>query len=257
MIHYNKPASDYHSGPGISKSGLDKIAISPAHYKASIDRPQAATEELYIGQATHTLTLEPEKFDDEFVIAPPGLDRRTKEGRAAAEQMAASGKQVLTYQQYELVQGMAVSVRSNQTALNYIMGGHAEVSFDAIWDGVLVRGRCDYLRDDGVVADLKTTRSAHPKSFTKSISDYRYHVQAAIYSDLLADNGIFVPEFVFIAVEKFYPFAVGIYTIDEAGIDRGRQIYERDLAIYKHCSELGEWPGYPEEVVQLTLPPWA
>jgi exodeoxyribonuclease VIII len=257
MIYYDKPASEYHAGPGISKSGLDKITISPAHYKASLDRPQKPTEELYIGSATHTLTLEPEKFEREFIVAPPIMDRRTKEGKAIAEQLEASGKQILTYQQYELIQGMALSVRSNETALELISGGHTEVSFDAIWDGVLVRGRCDYLRSDGVVVDLKTTKSAHPNQFVKSIADFRYHVQAAIYTDLLMENGIYVPEFVFIAVEKTYPFAVGIYTVDEAGVEKGRKAYKRDLATYKACSELGVWPGYPEEVVQLTLPSWA
>jgi len=255
-IYYDLPAKEYFAKPEISKSGLDKIAQFPAMYLAYKNRPPTPAEELVIGSATHTLTLEPEKFEREYIVAPPNMDRRTKDGKAAFSELEASGKQILSASQYELVSGMALSVRSNVTALELISGGNTEVSFDAELCGVQVKGRCDYLRSDGV-ADLKTTKSASPRGFTRSIVDYRYHVQAAIYTDLLEANGIFVPEFTFIAVEKTYPYAVGIYKLDMDAIERGRSLYQRDLAIYKHCMEVNDWPAYPEEVVTLSLPSWA
>lgn len=256
-IHYDMPASIYHARPEISKSGLDKIAKFPALYLAHQNRPPLPAEELVIGSATHTLTLEPEKFEREYIVAPAGMDKRTKEGKAAFTQLEESGKQILSASQYELVSGMALSVRSNVTALELISGGHAEVSFDAVLEEVTTRGRCDYLRADGIVVDLKTTKSASPGSFARSIADYRYHVQAAIYTDLLEANGIFVPEFVFVAVEKTYPYAVGIYKLDQNAMALGRSLYQRDLRLYKHCVEMDDWPGYPEEVVTLSLPAWA
>ena len=256
-IYYDLPAAEYHSRPEISKSGLDKIAKFPALYLAHKNRPPLPAEELVIGSATHTLTLEPHKFEQEFIVAPANMDRRTKEGKAAFAQLEESGKQILSASQYELISGMALSVRSNETALELISGGHAEVSFDALLNDVATRGRCDYLRDDGVVVDLKTTKSASPRGFAKSIADYRYHVQAAIYTDLLEANGLFVPEFIFIAVEKTYPYAVGIYKLDQDALDLGRSLYQRDLALYKHCVEMDDWPGYTEEVVTLSLPAWA
>jgi exodeoxyribonuclease VIII len=108
-----------------------------------------------------------------------------------------------------------------------------------------------------VVVDLKTTKSASKRGFAKSVAEYRYHVQAAIYTDLLEANGLFVPEFIFIAVEKTYPYAVGIYKLDQDALDLGRSLYQRDLALYKHCVEMDDWPAYPEEVVTLSLPAWA
>jgi len=256
-IYYDLPAAEYHARPEISKSGLDKIAQFPALYLAHKNRPPQPAEELVIGSATHTLILEPEKFEQEFIVAPAGMDRRTKEGRAAFAQLEDSGKQILSASQYELVSGMALSVRSNPVALDLISGGHAEVSFDSILEDVPTRGRCDYLRSDGVVIDLKTTKSASKRGFAKSIAEYRYHVQAAIYTDLLEANGLFVPEFIFIAVEKTYPYASAIYKLDQDALDLGRALYRRDLATYKHCMEMDEWPGYPEEVVTLSLPSWA
>ena len=70
-------------------------------------------------------------------------------------------------------------------------------------------------------------------------------------------NGLFIPDFTFIAVEKTYPYAVAIYQLDAQALERGRELYRRDLAIYKHCLEMDDWPGYPEEVQVLSLPAWA
>ena len=80
MIIYDLPAAEYHARPEISKSGLDKIAQFPALFKAHQNRPPDADDALIIGQATHTLTLEPEKFTSEFAVMPQGLDRQI--GRA-------------------------------------------------------------------------------------------------------------------------------------------------------------------------------
>jgi exodeoxyribonuclease VIII len=257
MIEYNLPAEEYHISPGISKSGLDKIAISPAHYLAGKERPQKPSEELLIGQATHTLILEPEKFDGEFIVAPSNLDKRTTAGKAAALELEESGKKVLSADQFDKIEGMAKSVRSNGLASELISNGHAEVSANTVIEEVMVRGRCDFLRSDGCLVDLKTTRSAHPKQFSKSIAEFRYHVQAAIYTDIFQANGIYVPDFTFIAVEKFYPYAVGIYQVDEDAIDHGRRLYLRDLSVYRECLQSKIWPSYPEEIVTLRLPSWA
>lgn len=256
-IIYDLPAAEYHARPEISKSGLDKIAQFPALFKAHQNRPPESDDALIIGQATHTLTLEPEKFTSEFCVMPAGLDRRTKEGKALAAELEASGKTILTNSQYELCSGIALSVRANTVALDYLTNGAVEVSFTAEIEGVHVRGRCDYLHPNKGIIDLKTTKSASARSFAKSIAEYRYHVQAALYTDLAEANGLFIPDFTFIAVEKTYPYAVAIYQVDREGMERGREIYRRDLALYKHCLEMDDWPGYPEEVQVLSLPAWA
>ncbi len=88
---------EYHAGPGVSKSDLDLIARSPAHYRAQKAAPREATPAMIIGSAFHTATLEPEKFDLEFAVAPEGIDRRTKAGKEewAAFEAASAGKTVL------------------------------------------------------------------------------------------------------------------------------------------------------------------
>ena len=63
-IYENISNEDYHGGEGISKSGLDLIAKSPAHYKAVIDgiTVREPTKAQSLGTAFHELLLEPDLF---------------------------------------------------------------------------------------------------------------------------------------------------------------------------------------------------
>ena len=63
-IYYDISNDEYHSGIGISKSGLDLIAKSPAHYKAVVDGlvKREPTKAQSLGTAFHELLLEPELF---------------------------------------------------------------------------------------------------------------------------------------------------------------------------------------------------
>lgn len=56
----------YHGGPGISKSGLDKIRRSPLHYRASLDVQKEATAAQREGTIIHDLILEPATFWDRY-----------------------------------------------------------------------------------------------------------------------------------------------------------------------------------------------
>lgn len=68
--------ADYHGGPGISKSGLDVIRKSPAHFKQSRSEGyQEPTPSQRLGTMAHALILEPETFWDEYAMpfeAPDG-----------------------------------------------------------------------------------------------------------------------------------------------------------------------------------------
>lgn len=69
-IYDNIPNADYHSGPGISKSGLDLIAKSPAHYFHAINaaNDNEPTDAQAFGTAFHALLLEPEEFKKTYVV---------------------------------------------------------------------------------------------------------------------------------------------------------------------------------------------
>ena len=67
----NIPNDVYHSGPGVSKSGLDLLARSPLHFKFATDarndnEEREETRWQRIGSLVHKLVLEPASIWDEY-----------------------------------------------------------------------------------------------------------------------------------------------------------------------------------------------
>lgn len=269
----NLSNSEYHSGPGISKSGLDRLAVTPEHYKAWLeDERETDSKALRIGTATHMAVLEPElfaeryaRFDDTEICfkiggAKPRATKEYKEWKAAYD-AEHGGQIVLPGDEYGEVVKVADSVRSRVTPKKLLsVPGAAEHSF--YWNdaetGVLCRCRPDFLREDGYLIDLKTTEDASPRAFERSAENFRYHVQAAFYMrGLEAIFGEPVKGFIFIVVEKTPPYAVACYSADVEMIEAGNAEVDRCLRLYKTCLETDEWPGYPDEILPLTRPSWA
>lgn len=74
-VYAGVPNDAYHRGPGVSKSGLDLIAKSPAHYRAAVisAEPREPTPAQAFGTAFHALLLEPEAFATDYApeFVPP------------------------------------------------------------------------------------------------------------------------------------------------------------------------------------------
>ena len=260
-ISHDFTNAEYHAHPAISKSGLDRIDQSPAHYRAWLESPRETTPALTFGSAAHAYLLERDVFDESYVVMSEKIDRRTKAGKESWEafQADANGREVLTLDDMATLAAMNASVGQHPIAEELLDSGagKAEVSFFSELWGVSVKCRPDWLREDGIVVDLKTTDNAGPNAFAKSCAKWRYHVQAAFYSDVLANEGIDVKAFIFIAVEKAAPYAVGVYELDMDSLEAGREAYQRNLDTYKRCLDTGHWPAYSHSIETLTLPRWA
>lgn len=262
---YNIPAGEYHSSPGLSKGGIDRILSSPLHYYdhfLSPDRePSTPTDAMIIGSAVHTAVLEPDLFGPQYCCAPAGIDKRTKVGKEAWGAFVAdnAGKAVLSADDYERIQKIATAVRAHPTAQKILATGEAERS--VYWNdaatGVLCRSRPDWMRPSMLV-DLKTSIDASADEFNRSLLSFGYHRQAAHYLDgIAAVTGEAHNNFVFIAVEKSRPFAVACYVLDDAAIALGREENRRARELYARCLETNQWPGYPADVQTITLPSFA
>jgi exodeoxyribonuclease VIII len=168
---------------------------------------------------------------------------------------------VLTQEDWDALHGMREAIHNHPAAyaLLYGMPGKAEQS--VYWNdpttGELCRCRPDFWRDDNVLVDLKTTEDASQEGFAKSIVNWRYHVQDAFYTDgiRLATRKL-VKAFVFVAVEKKPPYAVGVYMLDQVGRDLGRLEYARNMVTWAECRRTNEWPGYSDKIEAISLPAW-
>jgi len=167
--------------------------------------------------------------------------------------MEAAGIEAVTAPEMEQALAMAASVRSHQAAAALLRDGKAEQSF--WWDDTPTGLRCKCRPDwytGNTIVDLKTTTDASPRGFAKSVAQWRYHVQQNHY---LA--GTFAERFVFIAVEKTYPYAVGVYELDAAAALHGEAERRNNLQTIADCRAISEWPGYGNTIQPLSLPNWA
>ena len=249
----------YHSGPGISCTGLKKIAVSPAHFKRGEFKQTAA---MAMGSATHSAILEPESFAKQYVTLPDGKDRRSTEYKALCAEYGADN--VLVSADSCQIGALQSAVRANPVARKWLYQeeGRNELSVYAKdpETGVLVRCRFDRLLDRGFSPDLKTTTDASPRGFSNAIAKYGYAFQAAFYLDTYYwATGDVLDGFGFIAVESKAPHNVMCYRLDDESIEVGRNQYRAALNTYANCLESGRWEGYDgaSEEQLIGLPFWA
>ncbi len=244
----------YHSSEGISKSGLDLVMRSPAHYR--YQGKKEPTRALVIGTAIHTSILEPKRFSKEYMLLREVTDRRKTEYKQAVKVWGESN--VLSGTEADLVAGMQESVRSNPHLAEYMQSpGRCELSVFATdpVTGVLVKCRFDKLTDSGLAVDLKKTQDL--RDFGKSVANYGYHIQAAFYSDVYKwATGEELRGFVFAAVEESMPHASAPLILAEEALEIGRMQYREALNTYAECLAADEWPGIAVEPQTIQLPSW-
>jgi len=256
--------ADYHDAPGTSKTMLDEIAAaSPLHFWAKRLDPNRVREERSVwdvGNAIHTAILEPDTLT-ERVAGAPECDRRTKEGKAiaAAFELENAGKLQLKHDTFRMVLAVRDAVSRHPVASGLLSRGKAEQAYFANdpETGALIKCKCDYLYDDfSMIVDIKSAVDASPDGFGRAAANFRYDLESSWYPDVVElVTGARPEHFVWIAVEKDWPFAIGVYVATEDQVKRARPICRRDLATILEHQRSNYWPDYG--VQELRLPAWA
>lgn len=262
-IIYDLPNAEYHASDAISKSGLDEIAHSPAHYKAMKEAQEDDKQDsdaLIFGSAFHDYILLPNTFQQTYVVLPEDFNGRTKEGKEHLEELKEANKVILKHEWMNDIEKMAASLANHPKSSTLLNGGSPEVSI--FWNdkatGIDCRCRPDYIHSKGILVDLKTTLDASPKAFARAVVNHRYHVQDAFYSEGFKQaTGSYPHGFVFIAVEKKPPYGVACYELDEDAKLFGRELYENDLNTFLEAKTTDIWIAYSQEIETLSLPAWA
>lgn len=251
-FYEDMPNDEYHASDGVSKSGLDLIERSPAHYK--YPKKRTSTRNMEIGTAIHAAILEPVRFDDEYCIAD--CDKRTHKDYKEAVKVH-GGELTLTKPESKNVLGMRESVENNLDAMRYLRApGKAELSAFAIdpETGVQIRARYDWITDDGIVVDVKKTQDL--RKFGKSVAEYRYHVQEAVYRHVYQlITGKELKAFYFLAVEEESPHSNQLFLLDDLSREVGEHYYRKNLRTYAECVKNNVWPHKELEQV-IELPNW-
>lgn len=255
---------EYHSGPGISKSHLDTVAsASLKHYwqrYINPDRePTEKTPALIMGEAIHRYVLEPDTASQTIAVNP-GIDRRSSAGKAEYAQFIAesAGKLIITDEQFLACAAIRDAVYAHPFASLLLSGGRAEQSFYAkdAATGELIKCRTDYLHDSGeFIVDLKSTENASPTEFARSAANFRYPMQTAWYHRVLDTvYGEHPTNWVFLAVEKSPPYAIGVYYCNPADVKRAADAAQGYFERIVNARRTGQFPDYATEALPLNMP---
>lgn len=251
----------YHSGPGISKSGLDHIAHCPSSLPWSREAPvdDEKLKAMDFGSALHCLLLEPHLFDEQFVEAPQ-FNLRTNDGKAAWDAFKAEhdDKIIMTAEESRKLKIMHGSVMAHPTARwIFEQAGVNEASI--YWNddetGELCRARPDrILTDHHIIVDVKKVDGL--ERFEKHVEEFRYHVQHAMYCEGYKQHFGIEPQFLFLAVSSSVSagrYAVDVVDLPPDWVQRGHELYREALETYHQCRVNDDWV----HIRRLERPGWA
>lgn len=244
----------YHSSEGISRSDLVRFKKSPMHFKHKQSLKE--TPSLIIGELVHTLVLEPQFFNDRYIVNP-GFDRRTKEGKGAyAEFMLASeGKRIIESNHFDEADKIANAV-NNHEFKKYLQEGYRvenSIYFEHELTGLQCKVRPDAWLGD-IVIDLKTTTDASFRAFQLSAVNYGYYLQAGMIKRALESLNKPLKNFIFVAVEKEAPYAIGIYKLDDEALEYGANEFDTLMIELNKHIQANQFPDYG--IQTLSLPAW-
>lgn len=260
---------EYHRSKLLSTSKLSDFAARGPRYFASRhvtgnSRAFDSTDSQVIGQAFEDLvSLKQEEFDAKYVIKPDGMNFSTKAGKEWRE--ANSARTIIADDDYEGLQAMREALWENDAAMSLIRASKMQVTIRADYEGTPgIQSRPDFLCLDGglvtgfqaATVDLKTTLTLGKLTSGRSITEYRYHCQAALGLETLQRNGIEARSYL-IACEKVQPYRCQVVEITPEWLDAGWRWCERQLSKLVDHYRTGEWPRVEREVIALPpAPSW-
>ncbi len=260
---------EYHSRPEFSSSQLKDMLRSGAHfYSHNIikEHERETKKHLDFGTLAHTLFLEPEQFENEFVVGPK-FDRRTKAGKeeAAAWEAANVGKIIIDQEQLNGAKRIAENLRT-LSSYKYMQNnyGMAEASIffiDPVFD-LSLRIRPDWhiapcsTFPNGLILDVKTSTDARPFKFSRSCADFGYDLSASMYREGFQQyySTEDKPDFIFLVAESSAPFLVKQYKASDLFLSVGDARYNRSKALLAESVLIDEWRGYSEDLEEIYLP---
>ncbi len=239
-------------------SGLRHMAVSPLHYLDAKSAPRTDSPQMAFGRAAHCATLEPDRFPLDFIARPEGLDRRTKDGKAAFAELEASGRDILTAEDYARALAAAAAVRGHKAASQYLADAECEVSLR--WTdeatGLACKGRADFVTR-GWVGDLKFLRAVTPRRLPSLLWDSGYYHQLAFYRRGILAVRRHEVDAVIIAVESGRPHDVVARELSGGALKQADREVSALLARVAECRAAGEWPGQSPDPEVIDVPTWA
>lgn len=268
-VIYDEPSSVYHATDGVSSHRLQDFSYPNCEllyyrkYIAKKFEEPRESEALAFGEYFHALAVEGETVADSRFTLMPKFDRRTKSGKAEAEDWAIknAGKMPIASEDRDLAWLMVDSLRAKPVAKAIFDHGKPEVVFRHKLASFPIQSRVDWfderLDDFGrpLIADIKTID--HLSNFDRQFHKFAYWKQAGFYQMVVYETLGLIgdwPRLLFVVCEKNEPFQVEVREPDPITLDIARTAIMRDLERLKRCYDTGIWRGSSDEITPVSIP---
>lgn len=266
-IYQNVPFDTYVSWNALNHSTLRLMGDkTPAHFKWAIDHPSdKKTASKRRGTAIHELLLEPDRLANRVKIGPVNPSTGTCYGTDTQKWKAAEaespGMFLTSTEEMETLKNIADAAFAHGD-LGPMLRAAGDCEVCLVWDDTFTGMRCKARIDKrvrtalGVIRlDLKTCQSASDSALSRSVIDYGYGTQDEFYARGcralgLNDVGIFA------AIETEPPHGIRVYRMGPESIPKYRSLVIEWLSKVKRGRETGEWPSYPEGIIDVEAPEW-
>ncbi len=249
---------DSHSSLDLFMHSIEQYAARRVFFTAPNPAPIPA---MLFGSLFHTTVLEPEVLEKEYVLEEKH-DRRTKVGKVGAADFLerSEGKTIISADDADKAWAMRTGIGRNPAAAKLVFSsGISEVSMQCEDEETKLplKVRIDRLTDNGSLVDLKSTEDVSPTAWSKTVYNFGYHRQAAMYLDCAKQYGIPGP-FIFIAVSKTPPHEAVCYQLEAQAVGMGRAENTSILRELKDCKETNLWHGrWSGSINSVGLPRYA
>jgi exodeoxyribonuclease VIII len=212
----------------------------PQHLKAYRKHGQEEKKAFNFGHAVHCLVLEPDAFEGRFYAiddreiceeiggAKPRATTKYKEWKAEIKINNAS-KTLLELNEMNAIYGMVKKLNSLPGVKQLFENTQNESVYWKTIDGVKCKIKVDAKKSDKYMVDLKTMKDpVTVANFAKEMRTRGYDHQGAFYRDISG-----VDQFLFVAIEKSYPYTIGVFELSEDSYEKGKEKYKRNLDAYR------------------------
>ena len=272
-------AKDY-----LSSSDISQLLKSQKHFEAyhsgKITFEETTSQK--IGTAVHCAILEPNEFDNLYVVflklfLPfPNSTMAKKENKECYETFCEMnvGKTILNEEEFIKIKEIQKSVFSNKIAFDLLQGCKIENSFygeiDFEGEKIKIRMRPDAINvEQGYFISLKTTQDASADGFGNECAKWKYHAKESFYMHglrYLLPDGQKPNTGYFIAVENQSPYLCQVFDMNEDReivsefFEVGKHLVDIAFSRYNDLIKTKVAKGYEYEsngIVQLKLPKYS
>lgn len=247
----------------LSYSSLSAFQRSPSNYIEYLTMPRMKSDAFLLGDAVDCLLLTPDDFEKRFAVSPK-FNKATTVGKEGAAKFAkeAANKTVIDEAMYAKALRMVNNFKNNahtNAFLCKLTQTQREIKFTDKETGLPLIAKLDGTGEN-LICDLKTTQNASPEEFSRSVFNYGYHLQAAIYSEGMKSIGQHC-DFYWLCVESSAPYGCSVIKAHKDVLAYGKQELRKLLDMFRYCLDNDLWKSSYDfwtgtGVSEISLPGW-